>query len=180
MKILKIKKIGNFGIFRNFEWDNELFYSQDVKKEIYDFKDINIFYGRNYSGKTTLSKIFRSLETKTISSKYENPHFEILLDEKTCINQSNFDSFSYPIYVYNSDFIKENLKFIHDDSQDIESFSVTLGHDNQKVLECINKLHDELGVDKQNEETKIYLSIKEKQKELDNTCLLYTSDAADE
>ena len=87
MKILKIKKIGNFGIFRNFEWDNELFYSQDVKKEIYDFKDINIFYGRNYSGKTTLSKIFRSLETKTISSKYENPHFEILLDENTCINQ---------------------------------------------------------------------------------------------
>lgn len=173
MKIKKIKKIGNFGIFRNFEWDNELSYLQDHKKETYDFKDINIFYGRNYSGKTTISKIFRALETKTISSKYENTHFEILLNDNTTIDQSNFVSFSYPIYVYNSDFLKENLKFIHDGSQDIESFSVTLGHDNQEVLEYINKLNDELGVDKPNEETKIYLSIKEKQKKLNDTKELY-------
>lgn len=173
MKILKIKEIGNFGIFRNFEWDKELSFLKKGKTEIYNFKNINILYGRNYSGKTTLSKIFRSLETKTISSKYEDPHFEILLDNNTCINQSNFDSFSYPIYVYNSDFLKENLKFIYDDSQDIESFSITLGEDNYKVLNRIQELNDELGINKPNEETRIYLSIKEKQEKLNDTKELY-------
>ena len=61
MKILKIKRIENFGIFRNFEWDNELAYLQDNKTEIYNFKKINIFYGRNYSWKTSLSKLIRTL-----------------------------------------------------------------------------------------------------------------------
>ncbi|WP_202112882.1 AAA family ATPase [Gilliamella sp. Lep-s21] len=173
MKILKIKRIENFGIFRNFEWDNELAYLQNNKKEIYNFKKINIFYGRNYSGKTSLSKIIRSLETKNISSKYENPEFEICLEHNKTIKQSELDSFSYPIYVYNSDFVKENLKFIYDDSQDIESFSVTLGDDNQKVLNRIQALNDKLGTDKQDAETGIYLSIKEKQKNLNkatNVC----------
>ncbi|NUE96028.1 AAA family ATPase [Gilliamella sp. ESL0232] len=166
VKILKIKRIENFGIFRNFEWDNELAYLQDNKTEIYNFKKINIFYGRNYSGKTSLSKIIRSLETKNISSKYENPEFEICLENNKTIKQSELDSFSYPIYVYNSDFVKENLKFIYDDSQYIESFSVTLGDENQKVLNRIQELNDKLGTDKQDAETGIYLSIKKKQKDL--------------
>jgi wobble nucleotide-excising tRNase len=173
VKILKIKRIENFGIFRNFEWDNEFSYQKENKTETDNFKDINIFYGRNYSGKTSLSKIVRSLETKNIPSKYENPNFEIFLENNKTIKQSELDSFSYPIYVYNSDFVKENLKFIYDDSQDIESFSVTLGDDNQKVLSRIQELNDKLGTDKQYDETGIYLFIKEKQKNLNkatDTC----------
>lgn len=53
MKILKFDEI-NFGSYKNFKWDDEL-------KE---FEIINIFYGRNYSGKTTLSRIARSFELK--------------------------------------------------------------------------------------------------------------------
>ncbi|EAI8264935.1 hypothetical protein CRM13_09060, partial [Campylobacter coli] len=53
MKILKFDKI-NFGSYENFTWDNGL----------EEFKTINIFYGRNYSGKTTLSRIARSFELK--------------------------------------------------------------------------------------------------------------------
>ncbi|MWP62113.1 AAA family ATPase [Gilliamella sp. Pas-s25] len=175
VKILKIKRIGNFGIFQNFEWDTELAYkNENNKNQIYNFKKINIFYGRNYSGKTSLSKILRALETKHISSKYENPDFEICLENNDTIKQSELDSFSYPIYVYNSDFIKENLKFIYDDSQYIESFSVTLGHDNQKVLNCIQELNNQLGTDKLDAETGIYLSIKEKQKKLNKAKDIYT------
>lgn len=174
MEILKINKINNFGIFQNFEWDTELAYKdKNNKTEIYNFTKINIIYGRNYSGKTSLSKILRSLETKNISNKYENPDFEICLEDNSIIKQSDLNSFSYPIYVYNSDFIKENLKFIYDDSQDIESFSVTLGEDNQKVLNRIQELNEELGSDKQDAETRIYLSIKEKQKKLNEARDVY-------
>lgn len=53
MKILNFDEI-NFGSYKNFKWGNNL----------EEFKTINIFYGRNYSGKTTLSRIARSFELK--------------------------------------------------------------------------------------------------------------------
>src|SRR5699024_6599124 len=134
--------------------------------QIYNFKDINIFYGRNYSGKTSLSKIIRGLETKKISDKYDAPSFEIRLEDESIISHSNLSDFNYPIHVYNSDFVKENLKFIHDDTQDIESFSVTLGDSNQQILDKIRELQQELGSDKVDEETGIYLAIKNKKLEL--------------
>lgn len=167
-KIVKIKEIGNFSIFKNFHWDSNLSYQHKEKSEIYNFKDINIFYGRNYSGKTSLSKIIRGLETKKISSKYENPNFKVELDNEVIITQSNLITFNHPIHVYNSDFIKENLKFIHDNTQNVEAFSVTLGGDNQTILDRIRCLKNELGENEQDTETGIYLAIKKKKIENEN------------
>lgn len=168
MKILKLSKISNFGIFKNFEWDTSLaILANKNSDQSYDFKDVNIFYGRNYSGKTSLSKIIRSLETKRISPKYTMPEFEITLTDSSTITSSSLDEFNQPIYVYNSDFVKENLKFIHDETQDIESFSVTLGGDNQKVLDDIKRLKEELGSNEENFETSIYLDIKNKRRDLE-------------
>lgn len=161
MKILKISKINNFGIFKNFDWGSSLV-NLTNPNQTYDFKDINIFYGRNYSGKTSLSKIIRSLETKTISTKYQNPDFEITLADSSIIAPTSLPTFTHPIHVYNSDFVKENLKFIHDETQDVESFSVTLGGDNQQILDRINELKEELGSEEDGAETGIYLSIKQK------------------
>lgn len=166
MKISRINKIDNFGIFKDFDWKESLAYKDNQGDQVYDFKDINIFYGRNYSGKTSLSKIIRSLETKNISNKYDNPSFEITLQNGSTVSHSNLSNFHYPIHVYNSDFVKENLKFIHDDTQDIESFSVMLGDTNQQVLDKIRELKQELGSDKVDEETGIYLAIKNKKLEL--------------
>src|SRR5699024_1701524 len=167
MKILSINKINNFGIFKDFDWNERLSYTDNGRNnQIYNFKDINIFYGRNYSGKTSLSKIIRGLETKKISDKYDAHSFEISLEAVSIISHSNLSDFNYPIHVYNSDFVKENLKFIHDDTQDIESFSVTLGDSNQQILDKIRELQQELGSDKVDEETGIYLAIKNKKLEL--------------
>lgn len=167
-KITKIVKIENFGIFKNFDWDANLKYqSKQGQDEIYDFKDINILYGRNYSGKTSLSKIIRSLEKRAIPSKYDQPEFKIELSDGSIISQDNLSTFSYPIHVYNSDFVKENLKFIHDDNQNIESFSVTLGGDNQKILDRIQELKNELGTNEENNESELYLAIKNKNSELE-------------
>ncbi|MFN3073902.1 AAA family ATPase [Acinetobacter sp. TY2] len=165
MKIIKLSKIDNFGIFKNFDWDLSLA-NPSIQNQIYDFKDINIFYGRNYSGKTSLSKIIRALETKTISPKYQAPNFKILLADNSVVTHSSLATFTHPIYVYNSDFVKENLKFIHDDNQNVESFSVTLGGDNQQILDRIQQLNEELGSETENAETGIYLSIKNKKSEL--------------
>lgn len=163
MKIKRISKIDNFSIFKNFDWNQHL----DIgNNQTYDFKDINIFYGRNYSGKTSLSKIIRSLEKHTIPPKYDNPDFKIELSDGSIISQSNLTTFTHPIHVYNSDFVKENLKFIHDENANIESFSVTLGGDNQQILDRIQELKDELGSNEENVESQLHLAVKNKSLEV--------------
>lgn len=168
MKIKSIAKIDNFGIFQNFDWNTHLSSNPAQQNQTYDFKDINIFYGRNYSGKTSLSKIIRALETKTLSPKYENPNFSIELSDSSIISQNNLSAFAHPIHVYNSDFIRENLKFIHDENANIESFSVTLGGENQQVLDRIQQLKNELGSNEEICKSALYLDIHNKANEVQN------------
>ncbi|MBP9038918.1 MAG: AAA family ATPase [Paludibacteraceae bacterium] len=78
--ITKFKTIKNLAVFQNFDWDTTI---RDDGNNVVLFKAINIFYGRNYSGKTTLSRIVRALETGTISDKYENPQFEVSISRGT-------------------------------------------------------------------------------------------------
>ena len=167
-KITKIAKIDNFGIFKNFDWDSSLSYQHKNNTEIYNFKDINIFYGRNYSGKTSLSKIIRSLEKQVLPSKYENPDFTIELNDESLITQSTLSKFEHPIHVYNSDFVKENLKFLHNEDESIESFSVTLGDENQPILDRIQELKHELGTNTENTKTGTFLDIQNTKNELKN------------
>ena len=105
-----IKKIdiNNFGSFSGYSWDS--FLSQD-----HSFKDVNIIYGRNYSGKTTLSKVFRCLEKKTLHNDYDNPDFKITLDDNSEINCSSIDSHNINICVYNTDFVKDNLNWLRNE-----------------------------------------------------------------
>lgn len=166
MKIKSIAKIDNFGIFKNFDWDTHLSTNPTQQNQTYDFKDINIFYGRNYSGKTSLSKIIRALETKTLSPKYENPNFRIKLYDDSEITPSNLSSFQHPIHIYNTDFIKEKLKFIHNESENIDSFTVTLVGDNQQTLDRIQELRSELGTNEENIKTGLFLDIQNKDKDV--------------
>lgn len=170
MKIKRISKIDHFGIFKNFDWTTNLTYQNNKgQNEIYDFKDINIFYGRNYSGKTSLSKIIRSLEKQAVPPKYDHPNFKIELSDGSLISHNNLSAFAHPIHVYNSDFVKENLKFIHDENAKIESFSVTLGGNNQQILDQIQELKGELGSNEEDARSGFYLNIHNKNNELKNT-----------
>lgn len=98
--IKKIKKIHKFGIFHKFNWPNSLG----------DFKKYNFIYGYNYSGKTTLSRIFRSIQTGIIEDDYKDCEFEIELQDATVIKSNSLSSNS-KIVVFNPDFIEENLKW---------------------------------------------------------------------
>lgn len=106
--MIKRININNLGLFRGFIWDT----IRDKGNSVIDLKKENIIYGRNYSGKTTLSRIIRALETKEISQRYINPEFEIVLTDNTIINQSDYDTNSLNVRCFNEDFIKENLSFI--------------------------------------------------------------------
>src|SRR5690554_53078 len=122
MTYIKKININNLGLYQNFQWDVSV--RDTPGNNVKEFKKENIIYGRNYSGKTTLSRIIRALETKVISPKYINPQFEIVLNDNSTINQSNFSANSLNVRCYNEDFIKENLRFIIDNSSDIKPFAI--------------------------------------------------------
>jgi len=145
-EIKKIDSIKNMAVFQDFRWASSV---RDEGNNVAEFKKINILYGRNYSGKTTLSRMFRALETGSISDKYSSPEFQLSFDGGSNATQDSLNSHGQVVRVFNEDFVKDNLRFIVDDEQTINSFAI-LGEDNTKLEEEIEKHEAELG----NEEDK--------------------------
>jgi len=99
MKIKKIKKVRNFGTFDNFQWQSSC----------QEFEQYNFFYGWNYSGKTTLSRIFRCLETKTQHPDFPNAEFSLETDNGNITQRSI--SKDYPIRIFNEEFVEDNFQW---------------------------------------------------------------------
>ncbi|MBB6481540.1 AAA family ATPase [Spirochaeta isovalerica] len=127
-------------VFKDFQWSQSV---RDQGNNVDEFKKINIIYGRNYSGKTTLSRILRALETGSISEKYNSPEFDISFMNGNHVTKKDVGS-GQLIRVFNDDFIKDNLRFIIDDEKDINSFAI-LGEDNAKLEEEIADKEASLG-----------------------------------
>lgn len=140
-EIKKIDSIKNMAVFQDYRWSSSV---RDEGNNIAEFKKINILYGRNYSGKTTLSRIFRALETGFISDKYNSPEFQLSLEGGNNITQNSLGSHGQLVRVFNEDFVRDNLRFIIDDEQTINSFAI-LGEDNAKLEEQIEQHEAELG-----------------------------------
>ena len=139
----EIKKISikNIAVFQDFHWAASV---RDEGNNVAEFEKINIFYGRNYSGKTTLSRIFRAMETGSISKKYTSPEFQLSLNGGTTVTQNSLTGHGQVIRVFNEDFVKENLRFIVDDEHSINSFAI-LGEDNTRLEEDIAQHESTLG-----------------------------------
>lgn len=158
-KVIKIAEIKNLAVFKDFDWDNSV-KTKDGKIDV--FKDINILYGRNYSGKTTLSRIFRAFEIGTISDKYENPEFKILFDDNSSICQNDLSG-KQNFRVFNSDFIDENLSFLRNPNDGkIQPFAI-VGEENNLLLPEIERIQSELGENTENEKTGLYKELDEKE-----------------
>ncbi|TNJ40280.1 hypothetical protein FGF66_00490 [Chlorobaculum thiosulfatiphilum] len=140
-EIKKIDSIKNIAVFLDFRWSSSV---KDKENNIAEFKKINIIYGRNYSGKTTLSRIYRALETGFISEKYSSPEFHISFEGGSSATQNSLNSHGQLVRVFNEDFVKDNLRFIVDEEQAINSFAI-LGEDNTKLEKEIEKHEAELG-----------------------------------
>jgi len=150
--IKKIKSIGNLGVFKNFDWDKEVL---DENCNTRDFKEINIVYGRNYSGKTTLSRILRAMETGELSDKFEMPAFAVSFSDNTQVAQNSLTSHDKQIRVFNEDFVRDNLRFITNPDDSIEPFAI-LGDDNNKIEKEIEALETELGSKIEGQESGLY------------------------
>ncbi|MFP1556840.1 AAA family ATPase, partial [Enterobacter kobei] len=125
----KFNYIKKLGVFDNFIWDQQVLNKGGA---VQSFVDINIIYGRNYSGKTTLSRIIRSLEKGNISDKYGTPSFNLKFADNVEVTNNNLSTHDKKIRVFNEDFIRDNLRFISNPEESIESFAI-LGDDNNKI-----------------------------------------------
>jgi wobble nucleotide-excising tRNase len=129
--------IQKFGLFENYEWDKEI-----GKQE--QFHRVNIIYGRNYSGKTTLSRVLKCVEDKKIHDNYLDAKFQIKLANNTSISETNLVTNEINIRVYNSDFVKENLSWLHNDDGTIKPFTI-LGAKNVEIENKIKEINERLG-----------------------------------
>ena len=131
--IKRIDFIKDFGIFKNFVWNSV--------PDLEEFKEKNIFYGWNYSGKTTLSRLFSSLRDKEIHQHYKDASFKITSDSGQVDNNS-IASFPYKVLVFNSEYCRDNLRWEFDENINAIFFEVG---DNAKItaqIEAISKQID--------------------------------------
>ena len=126
--ITKIESIKDFGIYKNFNWNSIA--------NIDGFKSKNIFYGWNYSGKTTFSRVFGSLRDKEIYKDFPIGNFKIITDNGN-FDKTNISLFPYNVLVFNTDYVKENLRWDFDENINAILFEVG---DNAKHTERIESL----------------------------------------
>ncbi|WP_047394933.1 AAA family ATPase [Exiguobacterium sp. ZWU0009] len=156
--------IESFGTFKDFKW---------TKCVDSNLGKLNIIYGRNYSGKTTLSRIFRSIEQKKMHSDFENGSFTIDCSDQKSLSSINLENNDLKFRVYNSDFKLENLSFLSNKSGDILPFAI-LGEHNVEIEKMIvekNKQLDQLKISlygNEREQNSIKFEADEAKKELKN------------
>ena len=95
-----IEKIKGLGVYQS--------YSKPAGTQ--DFGIKNLIYGWNYSGKTTLSRLFAQLETKSANPDLSDCEFTLgTVDDS--ITEKNFSRCNLSVRVFNSDFVRANLHF---------------------------------------------------------------------
>lgn len=168
--MIKAIEINNFGCFKDFNWKKDVGnYTTDITAK---FSEINIIYGRNYSGKTILSRIINCLDKKVVHPDYINSNFEIILEDSTSIKSDNLYN-TLNVKVYNSDFMKEKLKWFYDKNYGIEPFTI-LGEKNidvQNKIENVEKNIEEIDkkiIEKNSEFTSSEKNFKEIKENLEN------------
>lgn len=131
--------INKFGLFSGYQWD------KSIGKD-FTFKKLNIIFGRNYSGKTTISRILKCLEDKAIHPNYLNSEFTFYLSDNSKIVSSNLaeNSNNFIFRVYNTDFVKTNLSWLRNDDGTIEPFTI-LGVKNVELDNKIKEIENKLG-----------------------------------
>ncbi len=99
--IFKINRLTNFGNFRQFQWAGTT-----------PFSKRNLIYGWNYSGKTTLSRLFQILAEPNQLAQWQGCQFEVELQDGTTRTHSNLVN-PLLIKVFNRDFVQRNFQQEH-------------------------------------------------------------------
>jgi wobble nucleotide-excising tRNase len=139
--LTKFRHIKNFAVFKECDWDTSI---RDKGNNIAILKKLNIIYGRNYSGKTSLSRIIRSLETGVKHPKYLDSSYEFSHTNGGSLSDKNLSACPYTVRVYNKDFLDENLKWLSNPDGSIKPFTI-LGEKNIEIENEIAKNEKMLG-----------------------------------
>lgn len=99
--IRSIQRLRDFGVFRDFR----------KTAATSDFAMKNIIYGWNYSGKTTLSRLFASVGQGRPYRECPSAIFELHTTDERTINETLLAAANLKIEVFNSDFVVDNLSW---------------------------------------------------------------------
>ncbi len=130
--IQKINSLVQFGNYKSFVWDSKL----------PKFEKFNLIYGWNYSGKTTLSRVFRCLETGKLEDEFKKSRFELQCEDGMKIKSDNLNVMP-EVHVYNRDFIDRN--FAKNNNIVVDSLEFSVGQNNIEELEKIERMKQEMG-----------------------------------
>jgi wobble nucleotide-excising tRNase len=138
----KIVSIENAGVYRSFQWNQSVLDPGNHRPD--SFGAVNVLYGRNYSGKTTLSRIIHALEAKRIPTAVTGAAFVFEFDDNTIVNDQNLAGSPHVVRVFNEDFVRRNLALFHSEEGSIVPFAV-LGAENNAIEAELAELAAELG-----------------------------------
>ncbi len=101
--IQQIDHLRDFGIYRNFQGGG-----------LPAFAKCNLIYGWNYSGKTTLSRLFQILEKPERIASWPNSSFRIVLSDGSPVTHASLETNPPPkTRVFNREFVQENFEQEH-------------------------------------------------------------------
>lgn len=125
-QISRINSIDNFGVLSNYRHS----------AEIEDFSNKNVIYGWNYSGKTTLSRIFQCISEGVLPSQHAHASFNLGTEGGYALSERFENGSLSNIRVFNTDFVTENISW---DGEDFDAILI-LGEDSIEAQEQIRKL----------------------------------------
>lgn len=126
--MLRAFDIAKFGCFVGFTWDTV---RDQPGNNVINFAKLNFIYGRNYSGKTTLSRIARCLETGKLPLNFDAASFTVHTSTGD-VTQLQLPSADHVLRVYNRDFVDDHLSILRDSSGHVTPFAV-LGSENREI-----------------------------------------------
>lgn len=131
-----VQKLKKFGVFHDYSKGPDLL----------DFADKNVIYGWNYSGKTTLSRLFGCFAAKAVNPDFVGSSFSLVDSLGRTHTELNISSCDHVIAVFNSDFVASNLSWTGSDFQPI----LLLGKDSVEAEKRILELQGLLDRCRQN------------------------------
>lgn len=131
VKINRINHLRNCGVFREFRWS--------ANNELVDFSRFNLIYGWNGTGKSTISRIFRSLQRE---EPVTDSAVSLTIDDRPVFGgEFGEPSLSMaPIRVFNKDFVWATV--FRDDGGEVAPI-VVVGEHNDEALKRIQDLRSE-------------------------------------
>lgn len=143
MTIQRFDTINEEGLFQDFTWPNDLA----------DFSAVNLIYGWNGTGKTTLSNLMAKFANQDEMKKL---NAKIIIDDKDMPSPQS-DELSYHVKVFNRNYISKTISVMSEDKVDPIYFIGSEENEAQTNIkqynEELSKLKDELHNAQQNKDS---------------------------